>query len=864
MTGSLFRKKQKLDVIYVKAHTPSAKNTALGFVLQFLLVYITFFGFVGSVATSVHMSIGLIQVGFICFMFLLMSSLLILLKRVLFPALGIITVIILIFQLTSNIFAWIKDAFIFCYNYIIKIMYDQGYNYMSYSTRDIGEVLSDPALMNRYFLCVIIIISLVYSFIFALSLYKRVFVWLCALPCFVLMVPAFYFGAVPDMIIFALFLSGLLGLYVQNLFGGQMVKINKSALRSKGLIKQLEACTIGSVYGLIATLVLTIMSVVIAFAVSSVEVVEISAVRQKLDGVSNVVLNRLFYRNFESFEGATGGLLEGDTIEFGSPRFRDLPIMNVTTNSNEAVYLRGWIGKDLSETGWTTLDDDFNEQYLNDVGNDFDQTTQFLDFLKTVYGESISDDLEPSQSLRYGFVYDNVRIKSHFSKSLMLFTPSNSSDGEIVGDYEGIEKLGDTIMFFTNDRPAGNEYSVNSALISIRNSAFFNNFDSMISDYLTKAENVTAITEQSTDSERFIYNERRYAQFVRENYLQQNEWMNFLDPLIGALTYPSNSTLEDCFRIEEYFRTYFTYNLSPRTVSGGVSDKIRYMIESSHEGYCTYFATAMVSMLRKMDIPSRLVIGYHSSRQPVSEGEYTREIFDRNYHAWVEAYFDGIGWLTFDPTPASANSQLELTDNYSFLDAPVEPVDDEIEVTEPNETTGQDDTQPQPDVQENQTQPDDSDASVTLPPESQGNYLWIVIIVVLIVLIAAAAVFIAYVNDRYKKKLRLDTKNDSLNTVRSAYIYILRILEVLNFSPAAGELPEALAKRIDNRTYTEHKLSDILEVLERAEYSNNAIKEDEAKRVFEYLNELNSLADKRLNIFKKFYLKLTIGRKPRY
>ena len=868
MTGSIFRKGQKADIIYVKAHTPSAKNTALGFVLQFFLVYLTFFGFVGCVASSTKMTISTLQIGFICFVFLLIASLLVLYKRVLFPALGLIALIIFIFQMTSNIISQVCNAFLFCYNYLITIMYEQGYDYMSYSTMNIGEILSDPMLMNRYFLCVIIVVSFVYSFIFALSLYKRVFVWICALPCFILLVPAFYFGAVPDLLIFALFLSGLLGLYVQNLFEGQMIKINKSAKSTKSLIKKLEACTLASVYGLITSLVILIVSVITVFAVSSGKVIEISGVRQKLDDISNMVINRLFYSHFDSAEGAVGGLLEGDSLSFSAPQFRNLPIMDVTTNTNEGVYLRGWIAKDLNEEGWTVLDEQYNQQYLDKVGNGFDQTTQFMDFLSSVYGDKINAELSIDETKKYGFVFDNVNIKAHFNKSSMLFMPSNSSNGVISGDYEGIEKLGDTILFFKNGRPENNQYSVNAALLSIRNQAFYQNFDNMIQNYLKTAQSITEITDQSAKREKFMYNERRYANFVRENYLQQNDWMNFLQPLIKSITDPSQSDLYNCFRIEEYFRTSYMYNLSPRTVSGGISDKIEYMINISREGYCTYFATAMVSMLRQMDIPSRLVIGYYSQRQLESDGKFVRTLYDKNYHAWVEVYFDGIGWLTFDPTPSDSNGESAIKDSYSFLQAPVEQPDDQmpiddLQTNDDNTLENNQQTQPLPDdeSQVQQTPTQLQNKTIT----DKGNFVWLVIsFIICLVLISVIVMAIAYINLRYKKQLSFNKSDNRLLAVRGAYISILRHLDLLNYRPHAGELPESFAHRVDKKIYTDLKLSDIIEILERAEYSDNEVSYDEAERVLNYLNELAIFANKRLNIFKKLYLKLTVKRKPRY
>jgi hypothetical protein len=67
-------------------------------------------------------------------------------------------------------------------------------------------------------------------------------------------------------------------------------------------------------------------------------------------------------------------------------------------------------------------------------------------------------------------------------------------------------------------------------------------------------------------------------------------------------------------------------------------------------GYCEYFATAMVMMLRSQQIPARYVLGYLPGR-PQEEGGW---LVDRSAaHAWVEVYFPNYGWIRFDPTPGN-------------------------------------------------------------------------------------------------------------------------------------------------------------------------------------------------------------------
>ena len=67
----------------------------------------------------------------------------------------------------------------------------------------------------------------------------------------------------------------------------------------------------------------------------------------------------------------------------------------------------------------------------------------------------------------------------------------------------------------------------------------------------------------------------------------------------------------------------------------------------SRRGYCEHFATTMVVMLRVAGIPARLVEGYlPGSRDAAGEQTIRRSAA----HAWVEAWFPGVGWVDFDPT----------------------------------------------------------------------------------------------------------------------------------------------------------------------------------------------------------------------
>jgi hypothetical protein len=72
----------------------------------------------------------------------------------------------------------------------------------------------------------------------------------------------------------------------------------------------------------------------------------------------------------------------------------------------------------------------------------------------------------------------------------------------------------------------------------------------------------------------------------------------------------------------------------------------------TREGYCRYFASAMAVLCRINGIPARVVSGYSPGTFSWIDNAYVYKA--SNAHSWVEVYFDGYGWIMFDPSPASA------------------------------------------------------------------------------------------------------------------------------------------------------------------------------------------------------------------
>src|SRR3954453_12088164 len=70
-------------------------------------------------------------------------------------------------------------------------------------------------------------------------------------------------------------------------------------------------------------------------------------------------------------------------------------------------------------------------------------------------------------------------------------------------------------------------------------------------------------------------------------------------------------------------------------------------------------------MLRMLGITSRVATGFTPGSYNSDTGEF--RVRDLDAHSWVEVYFTGIGWVTFDPTPPAAPAQTQS----SGLETPV-------------------------------------------------------------------------------------------------------------------------------------------------------------------------------------------------
>jgi hypothetical protein len=109
----------------------------------------------------------------------------------------------------------------------------------------------------------------------------------------------------------------------------------------------------------------------------------------------------------------------------------------------------------------------------------------------------------------------------------------------------------------------------------------------------------------------------------------------------------STSAFDKAAAVENFLRDSFTYSTQVPTVPPD-RDWVEYFLFDSKEGYCDYFATAMVILLRTQGVPARIAAGFAPGDVDETTGLST--VRENHAHSWVEVYFPRYGWILFEPS----------------------------------------------------------------------------------------------------------------------------------------------------------------------------------------------------------------------
>ncbi len=158
-----------------------------------------------------------------------------------------------------------------------------------------------------------------------------------------------------------------------------------------------------------------------------------------------------------------------------------------------------------------------------------------------------------------------------------------------------------------------------------------------------------------------------YPAWVAERYLALPEEVpGRVLALARDLTATAATPYDRALAIETYLRAYpYTLDLPPPPEDRDVVD---YFLFDLRQGYCDYYASAMVVLARAAGLPARLAVGYFTGVAQRTEGTATYFVSQADAHAWPEIYFPGYGWVPFEPT--AGRPPLPLTQAPAEAQAP--------------------------------------------------------------------------------------------------------------------------------------------------------------------------------------------------
>lgn len=322
-----------------------------------------------------------------------------------------------------------------------------------------------------------------------------------------------------------------------------------------------------------------------------------------------------------SYEQSTGT----QTLNNSAPVYTNQTMFHFkcTSELNDPVYLRGFIGESYTEASWNAS-----------------RKADWIDFLREHnYSDTTVNEL-------FSIPYLSGKNQEEADVNYISITPEFTPKFTYLpyGAQMGTVMAGDN-----NEMPLYIPGSLYAPCIPLNLDSAHVLFNPAIPDTAR-------------------YPERSYHDYALQHYTSWSSdsllWLEsqLLDlPVYASM--PQNPSLLDiqnaAEEIKSFLHKHAVYSLSLSPVPSD-STFLEEFLLTQKKGFCVHFATAGTLLFRMYGIPARYVSGYTVSPKDLkkdSDGMYTCEIPDSKAHAWTEIYIGEGGWVPVDLTPASGSSQ---------------------------------------------------------------------------------------------------------------------------------------------------------------------------------------------------------------
>ncbi len=330
------------------------------------------------------------------------------------------------------------------------------------------------------------------------------------------------------------------------------------------------------------------------------------------------------------------------------------------------------------------------------------------------------------------------------------------------------------------------------------------------------------------------------------------------------------------YAMNEYLKNNYEYSLTAGNKADADTTLLESFLFENKKGHCALYASSMVLALREKGIPSRYVSGFstgslydNTENRDTNKSEYEKSIYENDLHAWVEVYFEDTGWMAFDPTGWGGNENFgnnPFSPDNSATTVPTSP---------PNTTTT---TTTAPVITTTSNSNTSSDIQTTAPPEPSGDtssgndnitqqYDYTALIIVLVsvasVIVIALCIYALYSYSvkKNRRRMRKFRSGEATASVKDMHDFIMKLFDVTDIRPLKTELPTEFADRIDKMmkiSGMNNNLAMIMQVIEKAEFSDIPITENERQAVFTYTKMLYDLVLDNAGKVKRLYLLITL------
>lgn len=542
-----------------------------------------------------------------------------------------------------------------------------------------------------------------------------------------------------------------------------------------------------------------------------------------------------------------------------SPGKSEQEILRVSSPSGE-VYLRGDIGIDYTGASWTSPINHEPDLWKKSALSEKYRPAE-MRILQTMELSYLQD---ASVNSKNGMIKGGNVIVDYLCPTDVVFLPSYTSEFDffensmfdVYGDYSvrvndsydrintvkcgaivppinytGTNRSG-KLDYFDYLSGIGEKYPMEEIF-----DAYFDSPE-LYSDYYSYVYNtyLNVPGNIKPDIRKFLLNNNLYFS------VYENEKINV------------RAAYEAAIDISDFLMNNYTYSLDSKYSRTSPVTSFLFDVKSGH---CALFASSMTLMLREIGIPARYCTGFVAPK--TSEGQFA-VLRSKNLHAWCEAYFDGIGWVTFDPTSSSVAGVVDI-ENSSDSSSEEESSESSEQSSESSEAESSESASSEYESSEVSVgSSDGEERNPSAPPDNPKdiptNPLPMIITIAAILAVIGAAAFVL----SRLKKLDKNAKKALKKLYRSAdgeFIYdkLLKILKMCGLTPESGELPVKFYERCEKKLFvplTAHK-----EVLLETAFGGE-ISEAETAELARLLESVFFAADKTLGPISRLVLRKTV------